>query len=68
MVDTAKLRGKIAENGLSQKKVAQYLGISSKTFYLKMQKGVFDSDEICQMIDLLKLSDPAAIFFASNGT
>ena len=40
-IDTAKLKGKIVENGLSQKKEAKYLGITSETFYTKMQKGVF---------------------------
>ena len=44
MVDTNELRGVIAKNGKSQTDVAKMLGISPKTFYLKMQKGVFGSD------------------------
>ncbi len=68
MVNTKKLRGIIVECGLSQRKVALKLGISEKTFYSKMKKGVFDSDEMCEMIKLLKIKDPSKIFFATLGT
>ena len=46
MVDTRKLRGVIAENGKTQKDVAEMIGITPKTFYERMQRGVFGSDEI----------------------
>ncbi|MFR1826930.1 MAG: DUF739 domain-containing protein [Lawsonibacter sp.] len=64
MVDTDKLRGIIAERGLSQRKVAKNLGISEKTFYIKMKNGVFDSDEMSKMVEILSIKDPARIFFA----
>ena len=38
------------------------------TFYSKMQKGVFDSDEISDMIAFLGITDPLKIFFAEFGT
>lgn len=63
MIDTSKLRGVIAEKGLSQADVAKYIGITPKTFYTKMKKGVFGSDEIQAMIDALDIEDPAVIFF-----
>lgn len=63
MVDTDKLRGIIAERGLSQRKVAKNLGISEKTFYIKMKNGVFDSDEMSKMVEILSIKDPARIFF-----
>ena len=66
MVDTDKLRGAIAEKGLSQRKVAETLGITGKTFYDKMKKGVFSSAEIDAMIGLLGISDPMKIFFANH--
>lgn len=62
MVDVAELRGIIAKKGKSQTEVAKYIGISPKTFYLKMQKQVFGSDEIEKMIDLLDITD-TSIFF-----
>ena len=67
MIDTMKLRGIISERGLSQRKVAKTLGMAEKTFYGKMKKGVFDSDEIQQMIELLQIENPIDVFFAQFG-
>lgn len=64
MIRTDKLRGIIVENGYSQMDVAKAIGITPKTFYEKMKKGVFGSDEIQQMIDMLHIEDPVSIFFA----
>lgn len=68
MINTGKLRGIIAERNLSQKDVAEAIGITPKTFYDKMNKGVFGSDEIDVMIDYLNIEDPAAIFFVKEVT
>ncbi len=68
MIDTNGLVGIIYSRGLSQAKVANKLGITPKTFYGKMKKGVFDSDEIEIMIDLLHIEDPVNIFFTKNVT
>lgn len=64
MVQTNLLRGKMAENGYSAVKLAKALNITPKTFYNKMMKGVFGSDEIYQMIQLLNIQNPIEIFFA----
>ena len=64
MVDTNALKGIIAMNNLSQTDVAKMLDITPKTFYLRMQKRVFGSDEIQIMIDKLNIENPMAIFFA----
>lgn len=61
-MNTAKLKGIIAEQGLSQREVAKSIGISEKTFYSKMKKGVFGTDEVVAMVELLKISNPADIF------
>ena len=66
MVDKNKLRGCIVANGKTQEDVAKYIGITPKTFYAKMKKGVFGSDEIEKMILLLNIEDPLSIFFAKN--
>ena len=68
MIRTDKLRGKIAEKGYSQADVAKEIGITPKTFYDKMKNGVFGSDEIETMIELLDIEDPVSIFFAPNVT
>ena len=64
MVKTDKLRGVIAERRMTQTDVANAIWISPKTFYEKMQRGVFGSDEIMVMIDVLNIEDPMTIFFA----
>lgn len=66
MVDTARLRGVIAENGKTQADVAKMIGVTPKTFYMRMHKGVFGSDEIQIMIDELNITQPMEIFFASK--
>lgn len=66
MIKTDELRGIIAKNGFSQSDIAREIGITPKTFYEKMKNGVFGSDEIQIMIDVLKISDPASIFFAKK--
>ncbi len=66
MVNTKKLRGIIAERGLAQKDVAEMIGKTPKTFYEKMKKGKFDSDEIMAMVSGLKIENPAEIFFAAD--
>lgn len=68
MIDTNALRGVIAANGLSQQDVAREIGISSKSFYSKMKKGVFGSNEMEAMIDLLSIERPQEIFFAKKST
>lgn len=64
MVDINRLKSVMVLNGRTQEDVAKAIGITSKTFYLRMKKGVFGSDEIEKMIDYLNIDDPMPIFFA----
>lgn len=64
-MNTAKLRGIIAERGYSQKSVAKHLGITPKTFYSKMKKGVFGTDEVSRMVKLLTIENPSDIFLSN---
>ena len=68
MVNTAKLRGIIAENGKTQQDVAKMLGIAPKTFYERMKRGKFGSDDIQIMIDELHIENPVEVFFAKEVT
>jgi len=68
LIRTDKLRGVIAERGLSQADVAAIIGITPKTFYEKMKIGIFGSDEIEKMIDNLGIENPMDIFFAKEVT
>lgn len=68
LILTNELRGLIVKNNLTQKQLAEELGMSKKTFYLKMKKGVFGSDDIEKMIDILQIEDPISVFFAKKVT
>lgn len=63
MINVNALKGKIVERGKTQTDVAKAIGIAPKTFYDKMSKGIFGSDEIEIMIDYLSIEDPMKIFF-----
>lgn len=67
-MNTGKLRGIMAEKGYSGRDMAQILGISEKTFYSKMKRGVFGTDEAAKMVSVLDIEDPAAIFFGKQVT
>ena len=59
------LRGIIVAKGMTQHQVAREIGISPKTFYNKMKKGIFDTDEVRKMAAVLEinnLSELADIF------
>lgn len=68
MIDTNALKGIIVAQGLTQEKVAKHIGMNPKTFGRKMKKGVFGSDEMEAMIELLSIKDPMRIFFANEVT
>ncbi len=63
MVQTGKIKGLMAEHGYSGKDMAAKLGMAPETFYKKMRRGVFGTDEASLMIDILAIEDPADIFF-----
>ena len=68
MLDRNALRAEFARNGLSQKQVAQAIGMSEGTMIRKMKSGSFGTDEAQKMIDLLNISEPACVFFAQRVT
>ena len=68
MVNVQKLRGKMAEKGRSGIDMARVIKKTPKTFYEKMKKGVFDSDEITAIVDDLDIENPMEIFFAEEVT
>ena len=68
MILVNELRGIIAKRGKSQADIAKVLGIAPKTFYQKMKKGVFGSNEIQTMILYLDIENPLGVFFVHAGT
>lgn len=61
-----KLRGIIVSKGMTQEQVARQIGISPKTFYNKMKKQVFGTNEVQALIKLLEIDDPADIFLSKE--
>ena len=68
MVHVKKLRGKMAEKGRTGIDMARVINKTPKTFYEKMKKGVFDSDEITAIVEDLNIENPMEIFFAEEVT
>lgn len=66
MINANLIRAKIVENGMTQKQVAQAIGMTAKTFTDKMKTGKFGLDEADKMIALLKIENPERYFFASG--
>jgi DNA-binding XRE family transcriptional regulator len=64
MIDANKLRGAITSAGYTQTSLAAQLGISGNTLSAKINKGVFLSTEISEIIRILNIKDPMPIFFA----
>ena len=66
MILVDKLRGEIKANGYTQEQLAKAMGVTPKTLTIKLQKGVFGSDEIEKLVDLLHIEKPWDIFFAKK--
>ncbi|NFO86662.1 helix-turn-helix transcriptional regulator [Clostridium botulinum] len=64
MILINELKGKIRAKGYTQEKLANELGISPKTLSNKFNKGIFGSNEIEEMIEILDIDNPIDIFFA----
>ena len=56
----------MVENNLTGKNVAKLMHISDKTLYKKLKSGLFDSEEMYQLIEILKIQNPAEIFFSNK--
>ena len=66
MINANKLRARIVELGMTQKQVAEKIGMSEKTFSVKMNNGKVGLDEADKMIEVLKIEQPDKYFFADT--
>ena len=64
MIKINKLKARFVEKGYTQQEIAKELGITDVTLSRKLNRGVFNSDEIYKMIVLLDIENPTEIFFA----
>lgn len=65
-MNVPKLKGVIAERGYSMREVADGIEMQEKTFYRKMKKGVFGTDEAEALVKFLNIKNPADIFLTSE--
>ena len=66
LFDHSKLRGRIVEKGLSQKRISEVMGITQQAFSKKMNNTTqFSSSDIVSLTDLLEIepTDIGAYFF-----
>ena len=63
MLNVSEFRVAMFRKGYTVKELASILGISEKTFYSRLKNKRFGTEEIEQLIPLLEISDPMAIFF-----
>lgn len=63
MIDTAELRIIMKNQGYRDEQLAEAIGLSQSEFSDRMSEGVFGSDEIDKMIEILQIEDPETIFF-----
>lgn len=68
MINANKIRARIVELGMNQKQVAAQIGMSEKTFSIKMNNGKFGLDEADKMIEVLKIEKPDNYFFNNEVT
>ena len=66
MIKVNELKAEIIKNNLTQADVAKMIGVTPKTFYTKMKRGVFGSDEIQIMIKNLNRKNPMDIFLQTE--
>lgn len=66
MVDCQKIKALMVEKNLTGKDIAKLMNMSDKTLYRKLKTGVFDSIEMNELIDILKIENPVEIFFANQ--
>ena len=66
MVNTAKLRGVMAEQGKSIAQTAREIGMKPQTLRIRMRTGRFWTDEIDALVKALGINNPAEIFLAKR--
>lgn len=64
MVKVNELRGLMVARGYTQEQLAKKMGISSRTLSTRFRKGIFQSDEMELLIEILEIKNPSYIFFS----
>lgn len=66
-MDSNKLKGKMREKNYTQKTMAIKLGITQQSFNAKINKRTqFTLNEVVEIVRILDIDNPVAIFFEKN--
>lgn len=68
MVNVNLLKAEIVKAGLSIEDVYKGIGLSKRQWYERIRKGVFDSEEMYNLIRIIGIAEPVPIFFADKVT
>jgi len=66
MLNRNLLKAEMAAKGYNQKRLCQEIGMPEPTFSRKLKKGVFGTDEVMKICDVLEIMEPVPIFLAKN--
>lgn len=66
MILINEIKGYMARDGITQKELAEMLGISIRTLSYRFENKNFEADEMYKMIKIFKIENPSAIFFADE--
>lgn len=64
MINVPALKGKMVEKEITGAEMAKILNMTDKTFYKKLNKGIFTNLQIDIMLEVLEINDPRPIFFS----
>lgn len=64
MINTNELKGRIVAKGYTQAGVAEKIGMRPETLSRKLRLGVFGTDEVDKLVEVLEIENPWEIFFA----
>lgn len=68
MFSATELKAQMVRKGFTQEKLANAIGITTKTLNLKIKCGKFQLGEVQAIIKVLEISDPNPIFFSNSNS
>lgn len=68
MLNRNLLKAEMAKKGYNQKTLCEKIEMAEPTFSRKLKTGVFGTDEVMKMCEVLEIKEPAPIFLAHEVT
>ena len=68
MINVNLLKAEVVKNGITHEELCKRIEMAHSTYIRKMRKGVFNTDEVEKIVDVLNIQNPIEIFFAKELT